>query len=71
MDYPLEALDTALRDAIFEYANTGVTDSEPIIVPAQVMFDLEPLLPADETDALIASAGCDWPVTIASWASPL
>lgn len=67
MSYPLEDLDAALRDAIFGFANTGVTDPEPIVVPAEVIAALEPLQPVDEIDALIGSVGATWPLTVVSW----
>lgn len=70
MSNPLEQLDTALRDAIFSHANVPVSEPMELTVPPEVLAALNPQ-PADEIDALIQSAGVDWPVKVASWSEAL
>lgn len=66
MSYPLQDLDTVLRDAIFGFANVPVTEPMTLTVSTEAMAALDPQ-PADEVDELIASAGAEWPVKVVSW----
>ena len=68
--YELEHLDRALADALHEYANLPVTEPMELPVPPEVLAALNPQ-PADEVDELIASAGVEWPVKVASWSEAL
>lgn len=64
--HELDQLDTALREAIFGFANVPVTEPMTLTVSTEALTALDPQ-PADEVDELIASVGAEWPVKVVSW----
>lgn len=66
-----DELDRALADAIFGYANMPASEPMTLTVPPEVLAALQPPQPADDVEALIASAGVEWPVRVASWSEAI